>query len=150
MLRRSCLAIASILLALGSQPCLAADDYIERHNMQHSSDAFGGVTFRVPLGTSADQKPSLRLRATIKSSIWDTQLGRTLQTEWPLGLELGLNGAKKPNLYIGGQNAAAAEPKLPPVSGDVDTVLLIVVGIAVVALLLVGPKKVAAAAAGPR
>lgn len=124
--------IAAALLL--TQPCAAADDFREFSATNRQMTAFAGVNVRLPLGGTAEAKPSARLQFTTGHSLYDSGSGAE-RTYRGRGLEIGAGKTGLPTFFVGGQNAAELQKKLGLKGGSSTT--LLIVGGALVAVIIV-------------
>ncbi|HEX8379929.1 MAG TPA: hypothetical protein VF619_05205 [Allosphingosinicella sp.] len=123
-------AAALAVMLLAAQPCLAADDLRDTSSTQRRSAPFAGAGLSLPIGGPAKARPSARLQFTAARPAGGA-FGRSGAAP---GLELGLAGAGKPMLYIGGRSTADLGRRMN-LSGSRSTVLIVVGGLVVLVLI---------------
>ena len=100
---------AAAALSLVAQPALAAEAFRDGGVREQRNGAFAGVNFKVPLGTKQRVKPSARLQLTASREYLTDSGYRSVR---PAGLELGLSGKGKADVYVAGSRLADTERRL--------------------------------------
>ena len=100
---------AAAALSLVSQPVLAAEAFRDGSVREQRNGAFAGVNFKVPLGTRQRVKPSARLQLTASREYLTDSGYRSVR---PAGLEVGLSGEGRPDVYFAGSRLADTERRL--------------------------------------
>ena len=131
---RPCFVAIAALLALASQPCLAADDFRDLGAGERRSSAFAGVRLRLPLGAENPERPSARLQVASFHEYRDAT-GAMVRGHRSQGVEIGLARTGAPALFIGGRDVAAERRRLEA-KGSTGTTLLIVGGVILVVVVL--------------
>lgn len=103
-------ALAALMLM--AAPCMAADRLAASDRGEHRAAAFAGGTVRLAFGGNSAARPSARLQLTTIHSFQDRMSAAPARTYRPAGIELGFSGAKKPALFLMGQEASAVKKKL--------------------------------------
>jgi hypothetical protein len=125
-------AAAALAATLAPAPCRAADDMRTIGNHGRQSAAFAGGTIRLPLGGTRGARPTARLQLGMISGLQGTRPVRTG------GLEFGLTGQGKPEMFVGGQSAREMRERmqLNGSSGNTAAIVfgavLVVVGLYVI------------------
>ena len=140
MTNRAFYAAATALFMLSAQPCLAAQDLRELGGGERRTGTFAGMNVRMALGGRAASKPTARLQLGMTHSYRNQQSGMHPQTTRVASLEFGASRSGKPSLFLGGQEVGDAQKKLG-IGGSTGTALLVVGGVAVVALVLLAAAR---------
>jgi hypothetical protein len=138
-------AALAAMASTAAQPCLAAPLPGEGSVIRGRLGAFAGASLVLPLGTGRPAAATTRLRISPVAYGYDTQSGRLLQRTGA-GVELGLSGAGKPELRLGGAAPAALKQRL----GFKGSTGYIIVGGVLVAVALLAAVAAAMPKPGPR
>ena len=120
-------AVAALAVTLVPTPCRAADDMRAASDQGRQSAAFAGANIRLPLGEKRGAKPTARLQLGMVSRSSGTR------PVPPGGLELGLTGRGKPEMFLGGQSAKQMRERLN-LSGSNGSTATIVFGVVLLAV----------------
>jgi hypothetical protein len=134
MRKLGCYACATAILMLGAQPCLAAQDVLERGVPHRSSAAFAGVALKLPLGQPTAE-PNLRLQVGFTHNYKYAGAAAPALVQTVSMLEFGTTRSGTPILLIGGQDYRQVQQRLR-VNGSTGTTLLIAGGVLAVVVIV--------------
>ena len=121
-------AAAALAVMLAPVPCRAADDMRTIDDKRRQPAAFAGASIRLPLGGKQRARPSARLQLGMVH-------GAGTARQIPAGgVELGLTGRGRPEMFVGGQSTRELRERMK-LSGSTGDTVWVVFG---VALLVVG------------
>ena len=138
-------AAATAIFMLSAQPCVAAQGLRdlgarEIGSGERRTGTFAGMNVRMALGGRAAARPTARLQLGMTHSYGNPHSGMPTQTTRLASFELGASRAGKPALFMGGQEVGEVQKKLG-IGGSTGTALLVVGGVAVVALVLLAAAR---------
>lgn len=140
------LLAAGAATLLCAQPCLAADDVLDRPVVERRTAAFAGLNLRLPIGPSAGQRPSARLQLTSYDRA-TSAVGATARRDRGPGLELGFDRLGRASAFVGGQPVRQSRERLN--AGGSTTTWLIVGGVIVAVVLVAAVVASGMPTAGP-
>jgi hypothetical protein len=121
-------AATALAVTLAPSPCRAADDMRTPGDQGRQAAAFAGANIRLPLGGKRAARPTARLQLGMVDRSYGA--GRVPAG----GLELGLTGRGKPEMFLGGRSAGDVRQRMK-LNGSTGTTMVVVFG---VVLLVVG------------
>jgi hypothetical protein len=118
-------AAAALALTVAPAPCSAADDMRALSHQGRQSAAFAGANIRLPLGGNRAAKPTARLQLGMIDRTRGTPAVRAG------GLELGLSGRGKPEMFVAGRSTGELRERMK-LDGSMGSTVPIVFGVVLV------------------